>query len=486
MRTTLLSLLLALSGALLPAAPPRPNVVVIVADDLGYGDVSYQGGDVATPRIDSIARNGVTFTDGYVTCAVCAPSRAGLLTGQYQQRFGFWDNIGPYRRGKNIEPGIPTDLPILSERLKKLGYTTGIFGKTHDGAAEEMMAFNRWDEFYGFNNGASNFLGDMNRSSNPIYHNRTVVSSPYTARGIKHTDVCQKGVIVKDADQYLTDKLGEMAVRFIETNKDRSFLCYVPFNAIHGPFQAPKELVDKYAHIKNPERRRVMAMLESMDQNVGRVLDALKKHGLMENTLIVFLSDNGGHKASPNKPLRGKKGTFWEGGLRVPFCMRWDGRIKSGQIYRRPVIALDILPTAMAAAGVSADPAWELDGVDLLPYVRDGKAGDPHEALHWAWGPRTAIRRGDLKAVSMNKGKTFMLFDLAKDIGEQHDLAAERPEELAALTKMHRQWEKALMPPQWGWNKALGYRDPAFGKPKSYQREQTPRPAGTTRKGNEQ
>ncbi len=467
MRTVSLTLLFGLVSTLIWAAP-KANVVIIMADDLGYGDVGYQGGDVPTPHIDSIARGGVIFTDGYVTCPVCAPSRAGLLTGRYQQRFGFWDNIGPYRVSKDTEPGIPTDLPILSERLKKLGYTTGLFGKTHDGDAEAMMAFNRWDEFYGFNNGASNYLGDMNRPHNPIFHNRKIVSSSYAARGIKNGDVCKNGVIIKDTENHLTDKLGEMAARFIDANRDRPFVCYVPFNAIHGPFQAPKALVDKYARVEDMTRRKVMAMLDSMDQNVGRILDALKRHGLMSNTLIVFLSDNGGHQASPNTPLRGKKGTYWEGGLRVPFCMRWDGRIKPGQTVRHPAISLDILPTAIAAAGAEIDPAWKLDGVDLVPYVTGEKTGRPHEVLTWVWGARKAIRVGDMKAISLNAGKSFMLFDLSKDVSEQNDLAATQPEKLKTLIEKHRAWESGLTPQKWGWNKALGYRDPEFAKPRPY------------------
>jgi len=468
MRRTCLTVLTLIASVSLGAADARPNIVIFMADDLGYGDVGYQGGDVATPNIDSIARGGVTFTDGYVTCPVCAPSRAGLLTGRYQQRFGFWDNLGPYRVSKDVVPGIPVDLPILSERLKALGYTTGLFGKTHDGDAEEMMAFSRWDEFYGFNNGASNYLGDMNRVHNPIFHNRRIVSSPYAKRGIRHRDVCKAGVIVRDAENYLTDKLGEMAAAFIAASKDRPFLCYVPFNAIHGPFQAPKALVDKYAHTQDAKRRKVMAMVESMDRNVGRVLEVLRKHSLLGNTVIVFLSDNGGHEASPNKPLRGKKGTFWEGGLRVPFCMRWDGRIKSGQTYAHPVSALDIMPTAIAAAGAAIDPAWQLDGVDLMPYLTGNKTGRPHDALYWAWGARKAIREGDTKVVSMDGGRTYRMFDLARDLGEQKDLSRENLEKLRALVKRHQEWEAGLAPPKWGWNKALGYRDPAFGKPKPY------------------
>ena len=446
----------------------KPNFVLILADDLGYGDVGYQGGDVPTPHIDSIAKEGTIFSDGYVTCPVCAPSRAGLLTGRYQQTFGFWDNIGPFRRTKDVEPGIPADLPILPERLKALGYTTGIFGKTHDGDSESQMAFNRWDEFYGFNNGASNYLGDMNRAHNPIFHNRKIVSSPYSARGIAHGDVLQKGVILKDTDQYLTDKLGDMAVRFIEANQSRPFLCYVPFNAIHGPFQAPKALVDKYASEPDPKRRLNMAMLDSMDQNIGKILKALQCNGLEGNTLVAFLSDNGGHEASPNKPLRGKKGTYWEGGLRVPFCMKWPGRIPAGKTYRKAVISLDILPTFLAAAGGNVEEGWKLDGANLLPFLNGEKKSRPHDTLYWVWGARKAIRKGELKALSQDGGQTFQLYNLVRDIGEANDLAGKRPAKLEELIGAQREWESGLMPQQWGWNSKLGYRDPDFGKPKPY------------------
>ena len=217
----------------------KPNFVIFLADDLGYGDVGYQGGDVPTPSIDSIAQGGVTLTDGYVSCPVCAPSRAGLLTGRYQQSFGFWDNIGPYRVSREVEPGIPLEVPILSERLKPLGYACGLFGKTHEGDAEEMMPFNRWDEFYGFNNGASNYLADMNRPHNPIFHNRRIISQSYAARGIEDSEINRKGVLLRDRERYLTKVLAEQAVSFIERNQKNPFLCYLPFNAIHGPFQAP-------------------------------------------------------------------------------------------------------------------------------------------------------------------------------------------------------------------------------------------------------
>lgn len=451
-------------------ASAKPNFVVFFADDLGYGDVSYQGGDLPTPNIDSIAANGVQFTDGYVTCAVCAPSRAGLLTGKYQQRFGFWDNIGPYRANPNVEPGIPIDLPILSERLKLLGYTSGLFGKTHDGSAEEMMAFNRWDEFYGFNNGASNYLGDMNRSHNPIFHNRKIVRHASKNRKVDAKAVIKNNVIYSDTEKYLTDLLGDHAVNFINNNKDKPFLCYIPFNAIHGPFQATEQDFKPYMGEANRDRALVKAMLHSMDRNVGKVLDALRKNQLMENTLIIFLSDNGGHEASPNHPLRGKKATFWEGGLRIPFCMQWKGKIKAGSIYRKPVISLDIMPTLIAASGNHINPEWELDGVNLLPYVAGREDTDPHATLYWSWGPRKAIRQGNFKAVSMDNGKNYQLYDLHEDISESKDLSLNQPNKLKEMIRTHQVWEQELMPQQWGWNNSLGYKDPNFSKEQNYHR----------------
>lgn len=449
-------------------AARQPNFVIIMADDLGYGDVGYQGSDVPTPHIDSIAAGGVRFTDGYVTCAVCAPSRAGMLTGRYQNRFGFWDNIGPYRVNKDVEPGIPTDLPILSERLKTLGYTTGLFGKTHDGTAEAMMPFNRWDDYYGFNNGASNFLGDMNRKHNPIFRNKEIASNFYEDRGINKNTVIKNGVIQRDSENYLTDELGDYAARFINENKDQPFLCYVPFNAVHGPFQATQETYDKYAGKAEHERALVMAMLDSMDANVGKILNTLKANQLMEDTLIIFLSDNGGHQFSPNGPLRGKKGTYWEGGLRVPFCMQWKGTLSSNSLYSEPVISLDIMPTLITAAGGKVDPAWQLDGTNLLPYITGRNTTAPHDTLYWTWGARKAIRQGDYKAVSMNGGKRFELFNLAEDLSETTDLAAQNPEKLDRMIQMHSKWESTLMPQQWGWNKSLGYKDSNFGKPEPY------------------
>ena len=205
-----------------------------------------------------------------------------------------------------------------------------------------------------------------------------------------------------------------------------------------------------------------------MDANIGKVLEALRRNGLEENTIVIFLSDNGGHEASPNKPLRGKKATYWEGGLRVPFCVQWKGTVAKGTKVTHPVISLDVLPTLVEAAGGTVDAAWNLDGKSLLPLIRGETTRAPHDALYWVWGARKAIRRGPLKALSHDGGKSWQLYNLVQDIGEAADLADKRPRLLQDLVAQHGKWEGTLIPQQWGWNKALGVKDPLFGKPRPY------------------
>ena len=451
------------------ARATSPNVIIFFVDDLGYGDVGYQGGDMPTPHIDSIANNGVQFTDGYVTCPVCAPSRAGLLTGRYQQRFGFGDNPGPYQREKSAHIGIPPTEPILSDRLQALGYTTGLFGKTHDGIAEEQMAFSRWDEFFGFNNGASNYLADLNRPHNPIFRNRTPLQKSQSRQNTPRTELIDNGVIPSGASDYLTDSIGDAAVRFIDANKQKPFLCYVPFNAIHGPFQAPQRLVQRFHDEPNQKRRLVKAMLHALDQNVGKILKCVRNHRLQEQTLIIFLSDNGGHDHSPNTPLRGQKGTMWEGGIRVPFCMQWQGVIPAASIYHFPVSSLDILPTAVAAAGAAVPPKWNLDGVNLLPYLCKKTIAKerPHNELYWSLGTRMAIRDLDYK-LATDDGKMYRLFDLATDNGEKTNLIESKPAVANRLREKLDIWKDTLPPNNAGWNPAIGPKRTDFGTPQPY------------------
>lgn len=471
-RFACLALLIVFGNGVLPSittATP-PNIVIFFADDLGYGDVGYQGGNLPTPNIDSIANQGVRFTDGYVTCPVCGPSRAGLLTGRYQQRFGFSDNPGPYRRSDAAEAGIPTSEPIISERMARLGYKTGFFGKSHDGESEEQMPFSRWDNFYGFNNGASNYIANLNRPHNPIFRNRSLVHQAHPGERRRPDKYLNKGVVITHAGDYLTDAIGDEAVAFIDAHHERPFLCYLPFNAIHGPFQAPEKLFNEFADEANHDRRLVKAMLASLDKNIGKVLRAISHHNLDAHTLIIFLSDNGGHEHSPNTPLRGKKGTLWEGGIRVPFCMRWPGTIAPGSVYHKPVSSLDILPTVLAAAGGSIAREWKLDGVNLLPFLNGSSQETPHENLFWSWGHRKAIRQGDFKLLSSD-GESFSLYNLREDLGETQDLSQSMPARAATMEKRLAEWEADLPQNAAGWNKNIGPKDPTFGKPQPYHQQ---------------
>jgi len=426
-----------------PKGGGQPNIVLIYADDLGYGDVGYHGcKDVPTPHIDSIARAGVWFPAGYVTAAVCAPSRAGLLTGQYQQRFGFEDNVGPFRQRPTVERGTPLDRLNLAERLKQLGYATSMVGKWHEGEKEKFQPPNRgFDEYFGFNNGAARYFIKGNDNGR-------------LRRGME---------VVDREDEYLTDAFGREAVSFIERQREKPFFLYVPFNAIHGPLQAPEAEIARFPGIVSKKRRTMAAMLASMDRNIGRILQALRKRGIEEDTLVIFLSDNGGKpedarghgNASVNTPLRGTKGQYYEGGIRIPFCLQWKAKLPAGQRYDRPVISLDIVPTCLVAAGADIDAAWNLDGINLLPCVGREQREAPRRYLYWRQLYNWAIRDEEWKLVKMRHEKQAQLFHLSEDISESRDLAAERPEIVTRLRAAHAAWAKGVMEPQWGWQPGI-------------------------------
>ncbi|REK11930.1 MAG: sulfatase [Planctomycetota bacterium] len=408
----------------------QPNIVLIVADDLGYGEIVCGGKQpIPTPHIHSIARAGLCFTDAYVSCPVCSPTRAGLITGRYQQRFGHEFNTGPAARaGEKV--GLPLEEVTLADRLKKLGYATGAVGKWHLGYAAKFHPHERgFDEFFGFLGGAHSYLDSEADPKNPIRRSTDPVKEP----------------------EYLTDALGREAAEFIERHKAEPFFLYLPFNATHGPLEAPPKYLKRFADIENKKRRTFAAMLAAMDDAVGTVLDALKKNQLEENTLVFFIGDNGGPTrqiTSRNDPLRGFKGQVWEGGIRVPFMMQWPGHLPAGKVVHTPVIALDILPTAVAAAGGSVSGGKPIDGVDLLPYLTGEKTGQPHDALYWRFGPQWAIRRGDYKLLQTRE-PGLKLYNLAGDISEQQDLAGEHPDIVAKLKKHYDAWNEQLEDPRW-------------------------------------
>ena len=418
-----------LAAAPLAAADTKPNIVLLFADDLGIADLGCYGGkEIPTPNIDSIARNGVRFTDGYVSCPYCSPTRAGLMTGRYQTHFGHEFNPGPAEQAVD-NFGLPLTETAMPKRLKDLGYRTGIFGKWHLGYREAYRPLNRgFDEFYGFLGGAHSYLNAKADSANPIYDGDNQVESV----------------------EYTTDEFARRAVSFIDANKDRPFFLYVPFNAVHGPLESLKKYEDRFKSVTDPRRRTYSAMLSALDDNVGLVLKALERHKLTNNTLVVFLSDNGGPtqgNTSRNDPLRGVKAQVYEGGFHIPFMMQWPGHVPKGKVYSDPVIALDLLPTFTAVAGGKPNASWKLDGVNLLPFVEGKDKGKPHERLFWRFGQQWAMREGDWKLVSM--GGPPELYNLRADIGESKDLSNAEKSRVQSMSAAWEAWNKNNRPPLW-------------------------------------
>ncbi len=424
---------LALPAGRKPPAPRgKPNIVLILSDDAGYADFSMNGSkQFPTPHIDSIAKKGVRFTQGYMTASVCSPSRAGLLTGRYQQRFGHEMNIGSHQPSENPEYiGLRPDQVTIADILKKAGYYTGAIGKWHLGELPKYHPCNRgFDEFYGFLGGGSSYF--LQRRRNATYKNFKKV----------------------EIEPYLTDAFGDEACAFIRRNKSRPFFLYLAFNAVHTPMMAKKEDMEPFSGIKKKKRRILAGMTLALDRQVGNVLKTLRETGLEENTLLFFLNDNGGavfFNASCNAPLNGKKGTFLEGGIRVPYLIQWPAVLPGGMTFEYPVSALDVLPTAAAAAGAPLPKGkkHKLDGVNLLPYLLGKKSGRPHRTLYWRRGYQAAIRDGDMKLIRL-PDRLPLLFDLSKDISEQHDLLLEKPDLARALMKKLFAWENTLTWPAW-------------------------------------
>ena len=406
----------------------KPNIVVIVSDDAGYADFSFQGSEqIETPRIDSIASEGVRFLQGYVSASVCSPSRAGLLTGRYQQRFGHEHNFPP---SSEDHVGLPLSERTLADALKPAGYRTIAMGKWHLGYGPELHPNERgFDEFYGFLQGARSYRPHEGTPRNRLQHN---------------------GDFVEESFDYMTDHLGQQAARYIERFQNEPFFLYLSFNAVHTPMHALKDDLKRVRNEKNAKRKKLVAMTLALDRAVGHVLDALERHGLEEDTLLVFVNDNGGatNNGSINAPLRGTKGTPFEGGIRVPYLMRWAGTLPSGREYEPPVSTLDIFATALAAAREEKPVEKPLDGVDLIPWIAGDHEGLPHEALFWRRKRSHAVRVEDWKLV-VHKREEPLLFDLSEDPAEQYDLASEKPEVVARLQKRYRSWAGEMIDPLW-------------------------------------
>jgi len=406
-------------------AADQPNVVIFYADDLGWGETGCQGGkDIPTPHIDSLAANGVRFTQGYVAATYCSPSRAGLMTGRYPTRFGH-----EFNSVANVT-GLHLNETTLADRLKGLGYATACVGKWHLGNGMDYRPTKRgFDEFYG------------TLANTPFFHPRNFVDSRVS------NDV----QAVTDDSFYTTDAYAERSLDWIEKNKAKPKFLYLPFNAQHAPLEAPKKYLDRFPNITDEKRKLFAAMMSAMDDAIGRVIGKIRELGQEDNTIYFFIGDNGGPTASTtsqNGGLNGFKMTTYEGGPRVPFLAQWKGKFPAGKTYDFPVMNLDVLPTAVAAAGGKVPPAWKLDGVDLLPYVTGANKARPHETMYWRYGPQWAVRHGDMKlVVSRGGGEQPELYNLAEDRAESKNLASAQPAKAKELLALYTSWSKEQAEP---------------------------------------
>lgn len=443
----------------------RPNIIVILADDLGYGDISTYGGAIPTPNIDALAASGVRFTSGYVPAAVCAPSRAALLSGRQQTRFGF--EFNPV--GRDEMTGLPLGETTIAQVLKLAGYVTGIVGKWHIGQAAGFHPLDRgFDSFFGVLGGATDFItrpaeGDIaavipgdnltTRTRFPVSRGREVVDEP----------------------RYLTEAFTQEARAFIRGNRDKPFFLYLAYTAPHTPLQATKAYADRFPEIVSPYQRTYAAMVSSLDDGVGAIMAELRAQGLERDTMVIFLSDNGcaGYirGGCTNRPLEGGKGTPWEGGVRVPFIMAAPGRIPAGIVDERAISSLDIMTTAARLAGTPA-PA-KAEGRDLVAALTTARGEPVHDALFWRMGPNHAVREGRWKLIVVNKSDTIqnldkvygepvpdgvpatvgplgqwvLLYDLEADPGETRDLAAQHPEVVKRLSARFDTWNALNVEP---------------------------------------
>ena len=417
----------------------KPNILIIVADDLGYRDLGVQGGkDIPTPAIDALAKSGVRLTSGYVSGPYCSPTRAGLLTGRYQQRFGHEFNPGPPGEG-NVDVGLPLTETTLADRLKRAGYRTGMVGKWHLGHGEKFHPLSRgFEEYFGFLGGAHAYLPGSGEVRGP--------------------NAILRGHEPVDEKEYLTDAFAREAIAYIDRHKADPFFLFLTFNAVHGPLEATDEYTKSFDGISDPDRRTYAGMLSAMDKAIGKVLKKLKDDGIDQNTLVFFVADNGGPpvNASSNGELRGYKAQTWEGGVRVPFFVSWGKQLPAGKTFDQPAIQLDIVPTVLAAAGVEVSGDAKLDGVNLLPYLKGDKTEAPHDKLYWRFGPQTAIRSGDWKLVKATGVESPILVNLARDIGETTDLSAEHPEKRKELEVAWAEWNQQLEEPRWKATRAAG------------------------------
>ena len=410
----------------------KPNIIVIVTDDAGYVDFGFMGSvDLQTPEIDKLAESGVIFTDAHVSATVCAPSRAGLLTGQYQQRFGFEAHGTGF--GNSGDLGLDDNIETLAEVLKKNNYKTIAIGKWHLGGSISDHPNNRgFDEFYGFIGGGRSYFPIKNPSKKLML---------------------QKNGSKVNFEGYLTDALGNFSVNSVEQNKDNPFFMYLAYNAVHTPMEAKEEHLEKF---KDHPRQTLAAMTWSLDENIGKLRHKLDELNILDNTLIYFISDNGGaHNNSSNMgPLKGWKGNKFEGGHRVPFVISWTGKIPKNQKFDGLTSSLDIFSTSLAAAKIDNTTNISLDGVSLLPYLINKKQGNPHDKLFWRKLEEAGVRVDNHKLIRL-KYFGYTMYDLDQDLGETQNLSKSNTLKLNKLIEELEQWETEMSEPLWfeekGW-----------------------------------
>lgn len=462
----------------------KPNIIIILADDLGQTDLSLYGNKlITTPNIDGIGHNGLTFKEAYITSPVCSPSRAGLLTGRYQQRFGhelqmndrypknileflafkilptflpirpIWSRTIPTDEDR-MRQGLPPSEITLAEVLKVNGYATAIIGKWHLGAQDFALPCNRgFDYQYGFNEAYTLY---MDTESTEIVNAKVkgqfmdkhqwVTAEGRTGNCAITRNCCEK---TEDED-YLTDRLTTEAIQFMERNKQQPFFLYLPYNAPHAPIQATKKYYDQFSHVEDHVQRTYLAMIKNLDDQIGRLMENLDSLHLTENTLIFFLSDNGGaayNGSSNNYPYRGGKLTNFEGGIRIPFVMQWKSKIPSGIVFNNPVSSLDIFATAAAAASAQLPPDRIYDGVDLTQCLVNQTP--PHPVLYWRSDVCKAIRKGPWKLTINEQSEINSLYNMTEDIREEKNLFGQQPIIAKELSEDLKKWETQMAKPLW-------------------------------------
>ena len=416
-----------------PSSNKQPNIILVLTDDQGFKDVGFNGSeDILTPNIDNIAKQGIVFTNGYVSHPYCSPSRAGIMTGRYQQRFGHEHNV-PFAP-EDDTMGTPINEVFLSHKMKEAGYNTYAIGKWHLGDHPSFLPHHRgFDKWFGFSGGHMNFWG-LPQNNNRMYVQRNDTKIPASAL------------------TYLTDDFTQEALSNIKNNGDKPFFMYLSYNAPHSPDHATIEYLNKTAHIEFGKRSVYGAMIAGIDSGVGKIDALLTKMGIRDNTMIIFLSDNGGRlDAANNNPYRGHKGMLFEGGIRVPFALSWPAKLPKGKTYSEPIISLDLFATCIAAAGLESNASDALDGINLLPFLSAANGQNTERPLFWrvANGEEYAIRKGNFKLIkSAYKNKT-MLFDLEQDEMEVNDIATKHPAIVAQLLKLYENWNSELESPLW-------------------------------------